>query len=559
MVKKTIIPATKKTGKDLLKDTSKRLRVAAYVRVSTDTPEQLESFNAQIGRYQRIICEEHKDTWEFAGIFADTESGTTTKKREEFLDMMDKCRAGLIDLILVKQISRFGRNTINTLQAIYELRILGVEVYFEGDDIYSSNSKLDFMLTMLSGLAQEESRQQSIRVGSGIKERLESGNIAKRVRPVFGYRKDITDKIYVYEAEAIPTRIIFLLFAAGIKMHDISALAIRDMPESMYKVFRRTGLYETIVYNPRYKGTVILQKMFKPSYLIPLVKRNKGERPLYIYEHYHAPLIPPSFFDYVAKRREEDNFIIHHATFSSFLYCGKCTRNLKPIQRGPKRYLERYYSCNLYENHNQIYCDSHYLDARLLEHIIGNVIGQISFIDDLKKRIKETIGEILPLVIGSKKKYDTIKIGCELTSLKASLKNDEAVMMNNPDVINDQTFKDRYDGIRSNTRSLKSELTKVKQKDYIGNKFDKCLSELDEILSKNIIYSLLAIVYKIKVIVLPDYRIIIVVDSKDQEPKEFRKQIHQIVEKTKESLFLDSIEIRHCGKIVKYSFTMLKI
>ncbi len=145
--------------------------MCAYVRVSTDSEEQLESFNAQIGRYKRIIEEEEDaDTWEFVGIFADTESGTSIDKRKEFQDMMDKCREGLIDLILVKQMSRFGRNTINTLQAIYELRNLGVEVYFKTDELYASNSKLDFMLIMYSALAQEESRQQSVRVSSGIHE-----------------------------------------------------------------------------------------------------------------------------------------------------------------------------------------------------------------------------------------------------------------------------------------------------------------------------------------------------------------------------------------------------
>ena len=98
MVKKTIIPATKKLGKELIKEASPehKLRVCAYVRVSTESEEQLESFNAQIGRYKRIIQEEHADTWEFVGIFADIESGTSIDKREEFQDTMDKCREGLI-------------------------------------------------------------------------------------------------------------------------------------------------------------------------------------------------------------------------------------------------------------------------------------------------------------------------------------------------------------------------------------------------------------------------------------------------------------------------------
>jgi len=279
MVKKTIIPATKKLGKELIKEASPehKLRVCAYVRVSTDSEEQLESFNAQIGRYKRIIQEEHADTWEYVGIFADTESGTSIDKREEFQDMMDKCREGLIDLILVKQMSRFGRNTINTLQAIYELRNLGVEVYFETDELYASNSKLDFMLTMYSALAQEESRQQSVRVSSGIHERMESGNISKRVRPILGYRKDSFDKIYIYEPEAIAIRTVFMLFVSNIKMHDVDRFIRRDFASLNFSKTFRTRMYESIISNPRYKGDVVLQKTFKSKVYDETKKETKSK------------------------------------------------------------------------------------------------------------------------------------------------------------------------------------------------------------------------------------------------------------------------------------------
>jgi len=388
MVKKTVIPATKKTGKELLKDNSKVLRVCAYVRVSTDTEEQLESFNAQIGRYKRIICEDHKDDWEFAGIFADTESGTTIEKREEFQDMMDKCRAGKIDLILVKQMSRFGRNTINTLQAIYELRGLGVEIWFENDDIFGSNPRLDFMLTMLSGLAQEEARQQSLRVSSGIRERMESGNIAKRIRPIFGFRKDITDTIYVYEPEAILVRIVFLLYASGIKTHDIAMMAARDFPKDYTNGLSRPHLYDGYLLNTRYKGTVVLQKTFKPNYISQQVKRNKGERPMYIYENYHKAIIPSSFYEYANSRRGNKTFEIVNDSFSSFLYCGLCTRNLKPVKKYGRRKGESYYSCNVYQDHRIIYCDLKYQDGKVLEDIVDDILGQLADIETLINKVK---------------------------------------------------------------------------------------------------------------------------------------------------------------------------
>lgn len=389
MVKKTIIPATKKLGKELIKEASPehKLRVCAYVRVSTDSEEQLESFNAQIGRYKRIIQEEHADTWEYVGIFADTESGTSIDKREEFQDMMDKCREGLIDLILVKQMSRFGRNTINTLQAIYELRNLGVEVYFETDELYASNSKLDFMLTMYSALAQEESRQQSVRVSSGIHERMESGNISKRVRPILGYRKDSFDKIYIYEPEAIAIRTVFMLFVSNIKMHDVDRFIKRDFASLNFSKTFRTRMYEGIISNPRYKGDVVLQKTFKSNYVNGMIKRNKGERPIYIYEGYHSYIVPPPFFEYVQGFKSSVNRKTYNANFSSIFYCGLCTRNLMCHQRKDYRRKDKFYTCHIGKHSHDIYCSSPYYDRDLLEHIFIKILKNQTDIKDVALRL----------------------------------------------------------------------------------------------------------------------------------------------------------------------------
>ena len=559
MVKKIVIPATKKLGKELLKDTSRRLRVCAYVRVSTDTEEQLESFNTQIGRYKRIICEEHAKTWEFAGIYADTESGTTIERREQFQDMIDKCREGLIDLILVKQISRFGRNTIDTLKTVYELRKLGVEIYFEEDQLYGSDSRLDFMLTMLSGLAQEESRQTSVRVKSGIKERMESGNIAKRVRPIFGYRKDITDKIYIYEPEAIIIRIINLLYASGVKMHDISKLAKRDFPDEYGNGVKRSNIYDCYLFNSRYKGTVVLQRTFKPNYISKYVKKNKGERPMYIYENYHPAIIPPPYFDFVCERKKNKSFQIMGACFTSFLYCGLCTRNMNPVRKCGARKGQTYYSCNVYQDHSELYCEQKYLDGNLLEDIIINVLSQLTDFNNLKIKIKESLKEILSLIIGSKKKYDSIKVAAESTTIKAELKNQEALMINNPDIINDEAFKEKHDSLLLKMNDYKQRLKEIENTDYKKTKNKRCVSMIDKLLEKRVIYSLLARLLKLRVIVLPNYKLIFTIDKNYIDEKEFRKRIHQIVKESENSLFIDSLGVRQNGQIIKYSFTISNI
>ena len=559
MVKKTIIPATKKLGKELIKEASPehKLRVCAYVRVSTDSEEQLESFNAQIGRYKRIIQEEHADTWEFVGIFADTESGTSIDKREEFQDMMDKCREGLIDLILVKQMSRFGRNTINTLQAIYELRNLGVEVYFETDELYASNSKLDFMLTMYSALAQEESRQQSVRVSSGIHERMESGNISKRVRPILGYRKDSFDKIYIYEPEAIAIRTVFMLFVSNIKMHDVDRFIRRDFASLNFSKTFRTRMYDGIISNPRYKGDVVLQKTFKSNYVNGMIKRNKGERPIYIYEGYHSYIVPPPFFEYVQGFKSSVNRKTYNANFSPIFYCGLCTRNLRCHERKDYRRHDKFYTCHIGKHSHDIYCSSPYYDRDLLDHIFINILKNQTDIKDVALRIKETLKVILLMSFGAKKKFDLIKVNADLLEQQAELKKNEALEIQNPDVINDKSFINNLNSIKEKISSLEKQRKDIKRKDYVGTKEQRIDGWIDKLLDENFNYSLLADIHHYKMIVLPNYELIVVKCKKETTKDDFRKLIPTIIQKEKR--FVDSLETRKSGQIVSYKYSIVYI
>ena len=559
MVKKKVIPATKKLGKELLKEASPehKLRVCAYVRVSTDTEEQLESFNAQIGRYTRIICEDHKDDWEFVGIFSDTESGTSIDKREEFLDMMDKCREGLIDLILVKQMSRFGRNTINTLQAIYELRNLGVEVYFENDELYASNSKLDFMLTMYSALAQEESRQQSVRVSSGIHERMESGNIAGRVKPILGFRKDKYGKIYIYESEAVFVRIIFLMYASGINMHDVAKWLERDFPDIGKKASYRTTLYNDVLKNPRYRGDVILQKTFKTSYVNGLIKRNKGERPIYIYENYHPHIISKSFFNYVQERRTNNTFTNYSTTFNQLIFCGECTRNLNSVNRNRGGKRDSYYSCNVFRHRSGMYCDTPYYDRYLIDDIFKNIIKGLIDIDKLQEKIKELIQVTIFTSLNSKKKYTLLDLKTRLGLQKAEMKKCEALAIENPSIVDEEEYKNKVSSIKNTMISLVRQI-KTANKEFDFNKKEAQINEkVNKILSQPINYTLLADLKHLKAILLPGYKIIVVKCKSYTTKEEFRKQIKTIVATIDESQYLDSLAVRHNGEMVKCNYYLL--
>lgn len=171
MKKPIIIPKTKLTGKELIQK-GKKIRVCAYARVSTEFDDQINSFKSQVQRYTRIICEEHKKDWTFVKVYTDEgKSGTNINHRQGFLEMLHDCQEGKIDLILVKQISRFGRNVAECISVINTLRQQNVEVYFEEDNLYASDTKLDLMLSIFFATAQEESRQISVRVTAGIKEK----------------------------------------------------------------------------------------------------------------------------------------------------------------------------------------------------------------------------------------------------------------------------------------------------------------------------------------------------------------------------------------------------
>ena len=145
---------------------NRKKRVCAYARVSTDTDDQLNSYQAQIDEFTKKIKE--NDEWEFINMYADEGiSGTSIKKRPEFLQMIQDSRDGKIDLILTKSLSRFARNTVDTLTIVRELRSIGVEVFFEKENIYSSDTKVDFMLTIFSSIVQEEARNISENVKWG--------------------------------------------------------------------------------------------------------------------------------------------------------------------------------------------------------------------------------------------------------------------------------------------------------------------------------------------------------------------------------------------------------
>ena len=203
-----------------------KLRVAAYARVSTEQDEQQSSYEAQVDFYTRYI--QSNPNWEFVAVFADEGiTGTNTRKRDGFNLMIQKAMNGEIDLILTKSISRFARNTVDTLQTVRKLKAIGVEVIFEKENLHTLDPKSEVMLTIMSSLAQEESRSISENVRWGKQKSMRDGKVSLAYSRFLGYKKGPDGRPEIVEEEAVIVRDIYNYFLSGKTLNEIAALLTR--------------------------------------------------------------------------------------------------------------------------------------------------------------------------------------------------------------------------------------------------------------------------------------------------------------------------------------------
>lgn len=196
-----------------------KLRVATYCRISTNHEEQESSLETQISYYGKLIAG-HED-WELVKIYDECASGTQLKKRPEFMQMINACKQGKIDLILTKSISRFGRNMLDTLRTLYELFNLGVKVYFEKENLNNFDKEMRTMMGIYAGFAQEESKNMSDNIKWGIRERMREGKVCLNCTRFLGYDKDENGRLVVVESEAVIVRKIFELYLKGFGVRRI--------------------------------------------------------------------------------------------------------------------------------------------------------------------------------------------------------------------------------------------------------------------------------------------------------------------------------------------------
>lgn len=336
----------------------KKRRVAAYARVSTDTDEQFTSFEAQVNYYTKYI--ESNPDWEMVKVYTDEGiSGTQTKRRKGFQEMVDDALNGKIDLIVTKSVSRFARNTVDSLTTIRELKANNVEVFFEKENIYTFDSKGELLITIMSSLAQEESRSISENVTWGVRKGFQDGKFSIGYKNFLGYEKGEDGRPKIVESEAAIIKTIYQLFLEGLSTYQIADELNRLGYRTPSTRTRKDGSKPkwkfssvlSILKNEKYKGEAILQKTYTSDFLTHSVKKNNGELPQFHVKNSHEFIIPPEEWEMVQieleRRAKLERKYSGSSIFSSKIICGDCGCYYgHKVWHSNDKYRTEIYRCN---------------------------------------------------------------------------------------------------------------------------------------------------------------------------------------------------------------------
>ncbi len=304
-----------------------KTRVAAYCRVSTDNDAQLDSLENQIEGFQMRLSK-HSD-WELVKIYADEGiSGTSAKKRPQFMEMMAACKEGKIDRIITKSISRFARNTLDCITYVRELKSYGVSIIFEKEDLDTANSISEMMLSIMASFAQEESRSISENLKWGVRKRFEEG-IEPRI-PLYGYRHTNKESFQIYPEEAKIVREIYERYVHGEEpLLILNDLVNRRIVPPSDKKWNRLQL-DRMLTNEKYAGDSVMQKTFVVDHLSHKQVKNKGEIAKFYLENAHAAIVDKHLFNQAQTIRGMKNIQNGNSTYpyGEMLKCPHCGKTL---------------------------------------------------------------------------------------------------------------------------------------------------------------------------------------------------------------------------------------
>ena len=399
-------------SREEIRQAERRLRVAAYCRVSTDQEEQESSYEAQISYYTEKIGKNTE--WQMAGIFADEGiTGTQAKKRPEFLKMIRKCRERKIDVILTKSLSRFARNTVDSLKYIRDLKALGIAIIFEKENINTLETDTEMMLTIMSCFAQAESESISKNVSWGIRQSFKNGNVPMQYARLLGYRKGDDDKPEIVPEEAEIVKEIYRLYLDGMSLNMIvDRLNEKGLTTKGSNSPYRKEVVQRILTNEKYIGDALLQKTYVTDCITKKSRKNNGELPMYLVKDHHEPIVSRADFNRVQEemaRRSAKRVIADKLTkgeqgkysakyaLSELLICGECGSHYRRVTWTAKGFKEIKWRCISRIQYGKKKChNSPTVDERALHKAIVVTINEFCEVkDDVAKALRESITEVL--------------------------------------------------------------------------------------------------------------------------------------------------------------------
>lgn len=363
-----------------------RLRVAAYARVSSGKDAMLQSLAAQVSYYSNLI--QRRPDWEYAGVYADEALTGTKDSRPEFQRMLADCRAGKIDIIITKAISRFARNTVMLLETVRELKAIGVDVYFEEQNLHSISGDGELMLSILASYAQEESLSASENCKWRIRRNFENG--MPHGFSIMGYRLD-GEKLAVVPEEAQIVRMIFNDYLTGMGknaiMKKLNAAGIKTKRGNLWL----ESTVDRILRNEKYTGDLLLQKAYIIDHIDKKKVFNDGVLPQFHIQESHPAIIDQDIFERVQEILNSNAARFHPAAdrpatypFSGKVVCGQCGKNYRrKITSAGTKYAKPVWICSTYNRHGKAACPAQQIPEDILYSLATSVLGLAEFDGDV--------------------------------------------------------------------------------------------------------------------------------------------------------------------------------
>ena len=450
----TLIPARIRAGNRITRQENKpKLRVAAYCRVSTDSDEQAGSYDVQVQHYTEYIGRNKE--WELAGIYTDDGiSGTNIKKREGFIEMIDDCMEGKVDMIITKSISRFARNTIDCLKYVRKLKEKNIAIVFEKENINTLEASGELLLTIMASLAQQESASLSQNIKLGLQFRYQEGKVQVNHEHFLGYTKDEDGKLIVDENEAKIVRRIFREYLEGASFRDIANGLEKDKIRTGGKRYKwHLSTIRGILRNEKYMGDALLQKTITTDFIEKIRIKNDGTVPQYYVKDSQDPIIARDIFMLVQEemtRRanltsgvdgKKKRVYSSKYALSSICTCTKCGdiyRRIAWNNRGKKSTVWR---CCTRVEHGPSACDALTIQESELQDATVKAINKILICSD---RMLQILSDNIEMAIEDDNSVEMEKLNGILKEKQKELvklahaKKDYAALADEIDILRDK-------------------------------------------------------------------------------------------------------------------------